>query len=79
MKPARRIGPPDDDRVGKGKLGSDAPLTLWLSMAGRPIMRASGASVLRVVATVPAGTIRLLVAGRPARASYRLTVSYVAP
>jgi len=25
------------------------------------------------------GTIRLLVAGRPARASYRLTVSYVAP
>jgi hypothetical protein len=48
-------------------------------MTGRPITRASGASVLRVVAAIPTGTIRLLVAGRPARASYRLTVSYVAP
>jgi subtilisin family serine protease len=71
--------------VGRGRVAARLTfrrgqrLSLWLSMAGRPITRASGASVLRVVATVPPGTIRLLVAGRPARASYRLAVSYVAP
>jgi subtilisin family serine protease len=54
-------------------------LALWLSMPGRPLTRASGASPLRIVGTVPAGTIRVLVAGRPKRVSYRLTISYIKP
>jgi subtilisin family serine protease len=54
-------------------------LALWLSMKGRPITRASGSSPLGVVATVPAGTIRLLVAGRHKPASFTLTVSHVKP
>lgn len=54
-------------------------LSLWLAAKGRPITRMSGKSPLRLVTTARAGTIRLLVAGRPKRAAYKLTVSYVAP
>jgi subtilisin family serine protease len=54
-------------------------LSLWLAAPGRPVTRMSGGSPLRLVSTTRAGAVRLLVAGRPRRAAYRLTVSYVAP
>jgi subtilisin family serine protease len=54
-------------------------LSLWLAAPGRPITRMSGKSPLRLVSTARQGVITLLVAGRPRRAAYRLTVSYVAP
>jgi subtilisin family serine protease len=54
-------------------------LSLWLAAPGRPVTRVSGKSPLRLVSTTRQGSVRLLVAGRPRRAAYRLTVSYVAP
>lgn len=73
----RRVGP--GRIVARLKFDKGRRLSLWLASPNRPVTRMSGKSPLRLVSTTRGGTIRLLVAGRPRRASYRLTVSYVTP
>lgn len=73
----RRVGP--GRIVARLTFARGRRLSFWLAAPSRPITRMSGRSPLRLVSTARGGKIRMLVAGRPKRASYRLTVSYVAP
>jgi hypothetical protein len=73
----RRVGP--GRIVARLTFDKGRRLSLWLASPNRPVTRMSGKSPLKLVSTTRGGKIRLLVAGRPRRASYRLTVSYVTP